>query len=120
MVPSQTQERVGTPFDNGDQLDLHMPTEASRLTYDQLLKARQDTELAYEATGDTWKTTIGKGAVASSIDSAKAPPVEINQPLSPVEEATLMTGNLNAIRRYYLENPNSLPTRGGVSLKPRS
>lgn len=106
MAPVQSPEiQDKTPFDHGDQLDFHKgnPEHAS---YKQLLDARNATDLAYEPTSNSQASGVGKGAVASSIDSIFQQSAEINQALPPLENAQIITSNIPAMRKNYLKNIN--------------
>lgn len=106
MAPVQSPEiQDKTPFDHGDQLDFHKGN-PEHTPYKELLDARNATDLAYEATSNSHASGVGKGAVASSIDSSPQQSADINQALSPLENAQIITSNIPAMRKNYLKNIN--------------
>lgn len=94
MVPTQPQERIGTPFDHDDRLDFHM----SSLERLNEVDARDAVSLAYELTPNPRAGEVGRGVVGSVIND-QATERQESLPPTPVETAALDTHNIVAMRR---------------------
>lgn len=101
MPPKTPPERIGTPFEDGDGLDLHR----ANPEFMTLSDLEQAAYMSYEATPDA-RTGRVDGAAIVSLAGRRLPEAEAEPELSPLERTQVNSRNLRALRTHMMSGEN--------------